>query len=84
MPIWCRDKQLLSFYVTAFDELYRKEAKMNQIYADYAALTRMMMLLAKAGELQQELEAGDFCDSKPRSDRWLKAWHHGDGDGSSG
>lgn len=28
---------VIEFLRTAFDELYRKEAKMNQIYADYAA-----------------------------------------------
>lgn len=49
------------FLKTAFADLYAKEAKMNQIYADYADHPDDA-LLAKAGELQQELEAADFYD----------------------
>lgn len=52
---------VIEFLRTAFSDLYRKEAKMNQIYADYANHPDDD-LLAKAGELQQELEAGDFYD----------------------
>lgn len=49
------------FLQTAFASLYAKEAKMTQIYADYAN-DPDDELLAKAGDLQQELEAADFYD----------------------
>ncbi|MCI2034120.1 MAG: ATP-binding cassette domain-containing protein [Lactobacillus sp.] len=52
---------ILDFLKTAFASLYAKEAKMNQIYADYATAPDDE-LLAKAGELQQTLEAADFYD----------------------
>ncbi|MFD1484936.1 ABC-F family ATP-binding cassette domain-containing protein [Lacticaseibacillus baoqingensis] len=52
---------ILDFLKTAFAPLYAKEAKMNQIYADYAT-TLDDELLAKAGELQEALEAADFYD----------------------
>ena len=58
---------------------------MNQIYADYAGSSRMMSLLAKAGELQQELEAGDFYELETTIQTVAEGLgHHGDGDGSSG
>ncbi|WP_179396216.1 ABC-F family ATP-binding cassette domain-containing protein [Lacticaseibacillus absianus] len=53
------------FLHTAFASLYAKEAKMNQIYADYAT-TLDDELLTKAGTLQQELEANDFYDVDTR------------------
>ncbi|WP_125706407.1 ABC-F family ATP-binding cassette domain-containing protein [Lacticaseibacillus daqingensis] len=54
-----------AFLHTAFAALYAKEAKMNQIYADYAT-TMDDELLAKAGTLQQELEANDFYEVDTR------------------
>ncbi|WP_125710487.1 ABC-F family ATP-binding cassette domain-containing protein [Lacticaseibacillus porcinae] len=54
-------QSIMDFLKTAFADLYAKEAKMNQIYADYAE-NPDDELLAKAGELQQALEAGNFYD----------------------
>lgn len=53
------------FLKTAFEELYREEAKINKIYEDYATNPDDEML-AKAGELQQDLEAHDFYDLDTR------------------
>lgn len=55
------------FLQTAFADLFAKEAKMNQIYADYAEAPDDD-LLAKAGELQQYLEANDFYDLETEID----------------
>lgn len=47
---------IMAFLQTAFAELYAKADKVNAIYADYAT-NPDDELLAKAGTLQQELEA---------------------------
>ncbi len=52
---------IMEFLRTAFASLYAKEAKMNEIYADYAA-DPDDELLEKAGTLQQELEANELYD----------------------
>ena len=53
------------FLKTAFEHLYEEEAKITQIYADYAE-NPDDELLAKAGDLQQDLEAHDFYDLDTR------------------
>lgn len=53
------------FLKTAFADLYAKEAKINEIYENYAK-NPDDELLTKAGELQQDLEANDFYDLDTR------------------
>ncbi|WP_262316928.1 ABC-F family ATP-binding cassette domain-containing protein [Lacticaseibacillus parakribbianus] len=55
------------FLHTAFAALYAKEAKMNQIYADYAE-NPDDELLSKAGTIQEELEAAEFYDVDTKID----------------
>ncbi|MFD1429257.1 MULTISPECIES: ABC-F family ATP-binding cassette domain-containing protein [Lacticaseibacillus] len=52
---------IMEFLRTAYADLYAKNAKMTQIYNDYAE-TPDDELLAKAGELQEQLEAAEFYD----------------------
>lgn len=56
---------IMAFLQTAFAELYAKADKVNAIYADYAT-NPDDELLAKAGTLQQELEAADFYNLDTR------------------
>ncbi|MDD6719462.1 ABC-F family ATP-binding cassette domain-containing protein [uncultured Lactobacillus sp.] len=49
------------FLRTAFDHLYAQEARLNQLYADYAA-SGDDQLLEKAGKIQTNLEESNFYD----------------------